>query len=94
MYDPPTDARSNDEWSLMTKRGLAFATAFACVLTAYFVVATAVLADRATTAADHAVVDLLGVFLGATGLMALGLLVTLGRLEDEEVRDERSSKAE
>jgi len=70
----------------MSKRGLAFTTVLAVIITAYLVIVAAVLDSAATSSADHAVVTLVKVLLGAAALVALGLLVALARLDDETAR--------
>jgi len=70
----------------MSKRGLAFTTVLAVIITAYLVIVAAVLDSAATSSADHAVVTLVKVLLGATALVALGLLAALARLDDETAR--------
>ena len=70
----------------MSKRGLTFTTVLAVIITAYLVIVAAVLDSAATSSADHAVVTLVKVLLGATALVALGLLAALARLDDETAR--------
>ena len=70
----------------MSKRGLAFTTVLAAIITAYLVIVGAVLDRAATSPADHAVVTLVKVLFGAAALVTLGLLAALARLDDETSR--------
>ena len=67
----------------MSKRGLAFTTVLTAIIAAYLVVVAVVLEHAAVTSADHAVVTLVKVLLGAAVLVTLGLLAALARLDDE-----------
>ena len=75
----------------MSKRGLAFTTVIAAIVTVYFLIAAAVRGAAASTSADHAVVTLVKVLCGATAIVALGLVAALARLDDETAREEQSA---
>jgi hypothetical protein len=71
----------------------AFATIVAFAITGYLAFAAAILDDRASSAADDALVTLLTVLMGATGIVALSLLLRGLALSERGATQEDSTEA-